>query len=514
MDVNIKLLELIHVVSSATNERYALKEMLLRLLEIFDLDQAAICVLDGEDFHVKFAIDRTKRIIPNGKGLWISKNIINDSLTNMNPQSFQEQISDESMYTRSIHEYSLKNILCIPIDHSSKTVVYLASQRRPNAIFSEKDLNNAMIASQASGLALKQFQNIQELKDQNNTLKKTLNTKNAGFLYSSERIEKLMAEVSKIAPFNISTFIYGESGTGKEELAKKIHNLSKRKGPFVAINCATLTETLLESELFGYVKGAFTGAIKDKKGLFFEANEGTLFLDEIAEIPLNLQSKLLRAIQERSIRPLGGNRPIPIDIRIISASLKNLELSVKRGEFREDLFYRINEISFTIPALRERDADIELLAKKFISDFCIEFNLKDKHLSQEALEWLTSYPFPGNVRELRNICRTSVILSSQNIIHKDDMRIPKKEVCSTNLLVIDNIKKERDLQTQKKERVKIESYEGPFQDYDLEGKTLKDIRKDYDKILINTLMKNKKMTQEAVAGQLGVSVRTIQRLIQ
>lgn len=508
MDVSLELLELIKSVSNSSDERYAQKEMLFRLLKIFDLDQAAICVLSEENVQVDFAIDRTKRIIPNGEGLWISKSIISESLDNMCPKSFQEQISDESLYTQSIHEYSLKNILCIPINKKTKTVVYLASQRKPSSKFSEQDINNAMIASKASALALKQFHSLHDLKEQNDSLKKSLNTKMSGFLYSSDKIEKLMIEVQKVAPFNISTFIYGESGTGKEELAKEIHNLSKRKGPFVAINCATLTETLLESELFGYVKGAFTGAIRDKKGLFLEANGGTLFLDEIAEIPLNLQSKLLRAIQERSIRPLGSNKPIPVDIRIISASLKDLDQCVKNCEFREDLFYRINEISFRIPSLRDRDDDIELLAKKFIADFCKDFNLTHKKLSEDALKSLNDYSFPGNVRELKNICRSAVILSSGDTIKTSDIKILKEE----------KVEKQEEMKSQPKEdnvqRPEEDSLEDMFQSLDLSGKTLKDIRKDYDKILVQTLMKNKGMTQEAVARKLGVSVRTIQRLVQ
>ncbi len=241
---------------------------------------------------------------------------------------------------------------------------------------------------------------------------------------SSKKMQEVFKLIGKVARTDATVLIIGESGTGKELVARAICKYSRRKeGPFVAINCAALPTNLLEAELFGYEKGAFTGATAQKKGFFEQANEGTLFLDEIGEIDLSLQSKLLRAIQEKEIRRLGGDSPINVDVRILAATNRNLEEEVKEGRFREDLFYRLNVVRIEIPPLRERKEDIISLSLFFVKRFAEEFKLPVKQFTDEARDWLCSYDFPGNVRELENMILKAMLLSPVDVIDIEDLRV-------------------------------------------------------------------------------------------
>jgi DNA-binding NtrC family response regulator len=239
---------------------------------------------------------------------------------------------------------------------------------------------------------------------------------------SMRQIYLLIAAVSG----NKSTvLVTGESGTGKELVARTIH----RQGPwadrpFVAINCGAMSETLLDSQLFGHRRGAFTGAIADHNGVFQTADGGTLFLDEVAEIPLALQVKFLRAIQEREVTPLGTNKPVKVDVRIIAASNRNLEEEVKKGTFRDDLFYRLNVVPVHLPPLRERREDIPLLIENFIATFSTEYKVEPKKVAPEALDQLVAYPWPGNIRELQNVIERMFALSRSNEITLADLPGP------------------------------------------------------------------------------------------
>jgi two-component system response regulator PilR (NtrC family) len=218
--------------------------------------------------------------------------------------------------------------------------------------------------------------------------------------------------------------ITGESGTGKELIAKAIHQESNRSNqPFVVINCGGIPETLMESELFGHKKGSFTGATSDKKGLFEEAHKGTIFLDEIGELSLPIQVKLLRAVQEKVFKPVGGNDDISVDIRIISATNKTLEKEVIGGNFREDLFYRLNVIEIKVPPLRERKADLRVLAQHFLEKYSQEMGKEIAKFSSYAIDLLNKYDFPGNIRELENLLERSVALSTTNIILPDSLAL-------------------------------------------------------------------------------------------
>ncbi len=244
------------------------------------------------------------------------------------------------------------------------------------------------------------------------------------FVGESEKIKEVRSLIYKASKFDSPVLIYGESGVGKEVVARLIHNLSRRnKNPFVAINCASIPETLLESELFGYKKGAFTGAYETKRGLLEIANGGTVFFDEICDLPLSLQAKLLRAIETHSFIPIGSTKEEKVDIRIISATNKDLKKLTQEGKFREDLYYRLNVFPIYIPPLRERKEDIEVLIKHFLKIYSKKLNRKYE-IKEEALEILKNYRWPGNVRELENLIERLVILSENGTI--DEKIIPEE----------------------------------------------------------------------------------------
>lgn len=234
--------------------------------------------------------------------------------------------------------------------------------------------------------------------------------------------QELNRNIELVAPTNMSVIILGESGTGKENLARSIHNLSKRAaGPFVAIDCGALSDELASSELFGHVKGAFTGAMLDKKGEFEMAHGGTIFLDEVGNLSYTVQVKLLRAIQERIIQPVGGTKPVKVDVRIITATNDDLKESVKNGAFREDLFHRLNEFNIYVPPLRDRQEDLDLFIQHFIKEANAELSKEIKNVSQEVMRVFKSYSWPGNLRELKNIIKRSVLLASGESIQMDNL---------------------------------------------------------------------------------------------
>ncbi|MDP3023928.1 MAG: sigma-54 dependent transcriptional regulator [candidate division Zixibacteria bacterium] len=268
-------------------------------------------------------------------------------------------------------------------------------------------------------IAIKKSLTQKKIAEENVNLKRQLKKEYGlqSLIGNSPEMFQLKKLVERIADTDSTVLIRGESGTGKELVAKAIHQLSSRAGkPFVTINCATLPEALLESELFGHVKGSFTGAIRDKDGLFKVADDGIFFMDEIGVTSPAIQAKLLRVLEERQFTPVGGTKPIDVDVRLITATNANLEEEVKLGNFRSDLYYRLNVIPICIPPLRERKGDTELLTKFFIKKYCDKLVIEEKEITPETMEILTSYSWPGNVRELENTIERAVILSSEKTI--------------------------------------------------------------------------------------------------
>ena len=264
----------------------------------------------------------------------------------------------------------------------------------------------------------------QKLTDENSHLRQELKEKYdfSQIIGNSASMRQIYDQVSQVARSNATVLLRGESGTGKEMIAHAIHyNSLRSKQPFVKINCAALPETLIESELFGYERGAFTGAERRKKGRFEMADNGTLFLDEIGDLPPQTQIKLLRVLQEKEFKRLGGTETIKVNVRIITATNKNLETEILNGKFREDLFYRLNIFTIFLPPLRERKADILLLAEHFLAKYEREHGKIIKRISTPAIDMLASYHFPGNVRELENVIERAVLVCASNVIHGHDL---------------------------------------------------------------------------------------------
>lgn len=254
------------------------------------------------------------------------------------------------------------------------------------------------------------------LESENRALRQQIEHRYA-IVGESPTIRALRAEIDKAAPSNGRVLIYGENGTGKELVARNIHHLSLRSsGPFIEVNCAAIPEDLIESELFGHTRGAFTGALASRKGKFELADGGTLFLDEVGDMTLKTQAKVLRVLQEQRVEPVGGSESVPVDVRVIAATNKNLPEEIRGGRFREDLFFRLNVIPFIVPALRERREDIPLLARHFVSSISAEYGKKEKTIAAEALSALRSLPWAGNVRELRNTIERLIIMAPGDVI--------------------------------------------------------------------------------------------------
>ncbi|MCK4301129.1 MAG: sigma-54-dependent Fis family transcriptional regulator [candidate division Zixibacteria bacterium] len=272
-------------------------------------------------------------------------------------------------------------------------------------------------------LVIEKIINRRKLQVENVNLKKQLQGHNSfdNFIGASEAVQKLKKLALRVASSDSTVLIRGESGTGKDLIARAIHHHSPRcGGPFITINCAALPESLLESELFGHKKGAFTGAIKDKEGLFKAADGGTFFLDEVGNTSLAIQVKLLRVLEDKIITPVGGTRPMEVDVRLIAATNADLEEEVKAGRFRADLFYRLNVLPLHIPPLRERQGDTRLLAECFVDKYCGKLKTAAKSISDDAMAFLTKYHWPGNVRELENTIERAVLLNRTDALEVAD----------------------------------------------------------------------------------------------
>lgn len=316
-------------------------------------------------------------------------------------------------------------------DMDGMTVFHNIKMARPSLpvliLTAHGSIPHAIEATKSGAFAYltKPFASAELLQEINNAVKVHGNSSSAdenpldsgGIITRSGVMNEVLTQSRMVADSDTSVLIQSESGTGKELLARSIHKSSRRsERPFIAINCSAMPEALLESELFGHSKGAFTGATKNHDGLFQAAYGGTLFLDEVGDMPLGFQAKLLRVLQEKEVRPVGSTSALPIDVRIIAATHRDLEVEVEEGRFRKDLFYRLNVVQLGLPALRERRDDIPLLVNNFLEKLSSARGLGKKHFSSEAMELLLSASWPGNVRQLQNLVEQTVVLSTTNVI--------------------------------------------------------------------------------------------------
>lgn len=503
MDLSAQLLQMIHNVSLATDVRTAAKSLLQPLLAHLEMEQAALCELRDGELNPIFAMDRTRQILNVSRDqLWLSKTLSAEALAAMEPVVHVREGTDS--VSRSIHHFELRQVVVLPVSKNPDWVVHLASQKKPVREIETNELDHLRIAAKAAILALQQQRNLLQLREQNQGLVEKLKTSQRHLLHASPAMGAIVEQVKRVAPFNISLLLQGQSGSGKEEVALLVHQLSGRSGRFIAVNCANFSESLVESELFGHVKGAFTGAHQAKEGLLKEADDGTFFLDEIGDLPLALQSKLLRVLQERVVRPIGSARDIPINVRFIAASHKCLWTLVQEKRFREDLYYRVQELVVTVPPLCARPEDISLLANYFVRHFSAEFKLPLRKISSEAERTLLAHTWPGNVRELKNVCRMAVVLSGDAELEPKDFRIGVPTAARPLGAEMDkaNVPESAFLD----EAVKVETRLNPESDL-----SLRSLTEDFERQIIRQLLERKGATQATVARQLGISIRTLQR---
>ena len=391
------------------------------IFEIVPADRGAILMAgDLDDFSSAIAWDR---ILGPGHPVRVSRTIVKRVLRDRAGMVVSDVSSDKELrVVPTLADLRVRSLLCVPLLVSTKALgaIYLDS-RSPSEKFDENHLQVMTAVAGIASLALDNVQHWERLRQENQDLRAEINLDH-NMVGNSPRIREVFDFIRRVAPTDSTVLIHGESGTGKELVARAMHrNSSRAEGPFVAINCAAIAESLLESELFGHERGAFTGAVAQKKGKVEVAQGGTLFLDEISELAPGLQAKLLRVLQEREFERLGGTRPIALDIRLVAATNRNLLEAIQAGTFRKDLYYRLNVVAVNMPALRERREDIGLLAEHFIAKASRKNRTRTKPLSAEAHACLMNYDWPGNVRELENAIERAVVLGSADTIVPDDL---------------------------------------------------------------------------------------------
>jgi Nif-specific regulatory protein len=373
----------------------------------------------NEEFASAFGLDR---VTGTEGAIKVSQTIVRRVLKDGAALLISEADASESMKTVSLVAARSRSVMCVPLILHEKTlgVVYLDTDE-PEAKFDENHLQLVTAIAAISAVAIENARHIESLESENQRLIDDANIEH-NMVGASVQLQRVYQLISKVAPTDSTVLISGESGTGKELAARAIHRNSRRaEKPFVAVNCAALAETLLESELFGHEKGAFTGALVQKKGRLEFADTGTIFLDEIGELSPALQTKLLRVLQEREFERVGGNRTIKVDIRVLAATNQNLEEAIAQNRFRQDLFFRLNVVELSMPPLRDRPEDVPLLANYFVRRYAEKCNRKVLGISPEAQKRLATYDWPGNVRELENAIERAIVLGTTDRILPDDL---------------------------------------------------------------------------------------------
>jgi Nif-specific regulatory protein len=401
----------------------ALQQQLLEsIFEVVPAERGAILLADEglEEFASVFGWDRKSGA---NRTVRVSRTIVQQVLREGVAVFGNDVLENEAFGTaQSLISSQTRALFCVPLVLHQRTVgvIYLDTSD-PTTRFDKDHLQLLTAIAGISTVALENARHLEWLEGENERLR-AANCLESNMVGESARMQQVYQFLAKVAPTGASVLICGESGTGKELAARAIHlNNPRANKPFVAVNCAALTETLLESELFGHEKGAFTGAIAQKKGKFEVADGGTIFLDEVGEMSPLLQTKLLRVLQEREFERVGGTRPIKVDIRLIAATNRNLEEAIEQGSFRQDLYYRLNVVQLSMPPLRERREDIPLLANYFVAKYSKMCKRRVSGISAEARARLINYDWPGNVRELENAIERAVVLGTTDLILPEDL---------------------------------------------------------------------------------------------
>jgi Nif-specific regulatory protein len=421
MERNLSALMKVSTAINAIRGLEALLERLLELLfEVVPAQRGAILLTTGDSLEdsIVFGLNREHgRDQPVNVSRTIAQQVLRDGAAVL----ASDAAAEPKLATESFLETRARSVMCVPLVMVGRKlgVLYLDTTDSRDK-FKKDHLQLVTAIAGIAAVAIENARHFEWLEDENERLLADTHIEH-NMVGESSAMQRVYQFISKIAPTDATVLIDGKSGTGKELAARAIHRNSKRaQKPFMAVNCAALTDSLLESELFGHERGAFTGAIAQKKGRLEIADGGTVFLDEIGELTPALQVKLLRVLQEREFERVGGTLTIKIDVRVIAATNKNLEDAMAAGQFRHDLYYRLNVVSFEMPPLRERREDIMLLASYFAEKYAAKCNRKLKGISPDARASLLAYDWPGNVRELENAIERAVVLGTSDLIVADD----------------------------------------------------------------------------------------------
>jgi transcriptional regulator with GAF, ATPase, and Fis domain len=420
-DLNV-LLEFSRTLNSVRGLTALQEKVLDAVLAIVPADQAAVLLTESGGAGFSSIVGRDRRLGPN-QPIHASQTILNRVLEeNLAVLSNDVQSDDAYREAESLLERRVHSVMAVPLEVQDKVlgVMYLDASS-PGARFNSDLLELVTTLGNITALAIENARHVERLGGENRRLHEELNIHHS-MIGESKAMHEVYGFVSRVAGRDSTVLISGESGTGKELVARAVHmNSGRADKPFVAINCAAITETLLESELFGHERGAFTGAVSQKKGKLEVAEGGTVFLDEIGELAVPMQAKLLRVLQEREFERVGGTRPIKLDVRLIAATNRDLKEASRTGAFRPDLYYRLNVVSLHMPALRDRREDIPMLAAFFATQYGEKVKRRVAGISPEARACLTRYDWPGNVRELENAIERAVVLGSTELILAEDL---------------------------------------------------------------------------------------------
>jgi transcriptional regulator with GAF, ATPase, and Fis domain len=394
------------------------------VIEITNADKGFLVLLEGDTIDVKIARNLNRENIADAVSQ-LSDSIIAKVVRSRKPVIVSDAMrDDEFSAAKSVMQLKVSSVICVPLLDRGRLLglIYVGNDSIRD-LFQADTLRILTVFSSQASLIVANALLLNELRVDNKRLSDRLEQYRFGEIVgTSPPMQQVFRKVEKIAATDISVLITGETGTGKELIAREIHNRSPRTGkPFITINCGAIPENLLESELFGHVKGAFTGAVANKQGKFQAADGGTLFLDEIGEMPIELQVKILRALQERIVYRVGDTRPESCDIRILAATNRDLEKEIANGRFREDLYYRLNVVNVELPPLRQRGDDVLVIARYLLSRYSREYDVKVKGLSPNAAVAIRKHAWPGNIRELENRIKKAIVLCESSVIGPDDL---------------------------------------------------------------------------------------------
>jgi transcriptional regulator with GAF, ATPase, and Fis domain len=401
-----------------------LKTLMDAVIEATHADKGFLLLVRDETPEIAVARNMRQEDIPDGVR-HLSDSIVSKVLTQRRPLIVSDALHHEEFKTsESVMNLKLCSVMCAPLIAQGQLLglLYVGNDNVVN-LFEEKSLDVLTVFAGQAALILQNALLLNQLKSDRDRLQEKLEFKRFGDIVGScPGLVEVFKKVEKVAGTDISVLITGETGTGKELIAREIHNRSPRKnGPFVVVNCGAIPENLMESELFGHVRGAFTGAVATRQGKFQQADGGTLFLDEIGEMPVTLQVKLLRALQERVVIKVGDSKPERCDIRVVAATHRNLEERIRTGEFREDLYYRLNVVNLHLPPLRERGDDVIVIAKFLLQKYAEEYGSRVKGFTPNALIAMRKYAWPGNVRQLENRIKKALVLCDRSLIGPEDL---------------------------------------------------------------------------------------------